>query len=117
MQSGGAEGVEKVPQVLVLGTSNFRMGRIEEEATAKEEVEEEEVEEESNGDDRYLIIPSFNKGKWDGCVKRPCGIGMWTLVSGEALAQDRAVSRRDLSRQVCCGSCRALSGVCEVGTF
>lgn len=46
------------------------------------------MEEESNGDDRYLIIPSFNKGKWDGCVKRPCGIGMWTLVSGEALAQD-----------------------------
>lgn len=65
MQSGGAEGVGKVPQVLVLGTSDFRMGRIEEEATAKGEVEED-----SNGDDRYLIIPSFNKGKMGGLCEK-----------------------------------------------
>lgn len=63
MQSGGTEGVGKVPQVLVLGTSNFRKRRIESEGAAKEEVEEDEVEEESNGDDRYLIIPSLKKGK------------------------------------------------------
>lgn len=63
MQSGGTEGVGKVPQVLVLGTSNFKMRRIESEGAAKEEVEEDEVVEESNGDDRYLISPSLKKGK------------------------------------------------------
>lgn len=70
------KGVGKIPQVLVLGTSNFRMGRIESETAAKEEVEEEEVGEESNGDDRHLIIPSLNKGKMGWlCEKGPVGLG------------------------------------------
>lgn len=94
------KGVGKIPQVLVLGTSNFRMGRIESETAAKEEVEEEEVGEESNGDDRHLIIPSLNKGKmgwlcekalwyWgvDPCLRRGPSSGLMQFPGATSLGR------------------------------